>query len=56
MLRLTIRATDATAPPLLLALMTDRLSAGTTPPTAPARADPSRSEMNDAFANVMVEG
>lgn len=56
MLRLTIRATDASVPPLLLTLMTDRLSGGTTPlPTTP-RHDPSRNEISDAFANVMVEG
>lgn len=56
MLRLTIRATDASVPPLLLTLMTDRLSTGTTPlPTTP-RHDPSRNDISDAFANVMVEG
>jgi hypothetical protein len=56
MLRLTIRATDASVPSLLLALMTERLSSGTSQPAAPHRAETSRSEMNDAFANVMVEG
>lgn len=56
MLRLTIRATDASVPSLLLSLMVDRLSSGTTAAAAPTRSDPSRSEMNDAFANVMVEG
>ncbi|KFZ14559.1 hypothetical protein V501_03165 [Pseudogymnoascus sp. VKM F-4519 (FW-2642)] len=56
MLRLTIRATDASVPSLLLALMTDRLSSGTAQPATPHRAETSRSEMNDAFANVMVEG
>ncbi|KFY38419.1 hypothetical protein V494_04362 [Pseudogymnoascus sp. VKM F-4513 (FW-928)] len=55
MLRLTIRATDADVPALLLALMTDRLSSGTAQPVHSPRADPSRSEISDAFANVMVE-
>ncbi|KFY62352.1 hypothetical protein V497_02417 [Pseudogymnoascus sp. VKM F-4516 (FW-969)] len=56
MLRLTIRATDASVPSLLLSLMTDRLSTGTAFPPAQVRSQPSRGEMNDAFANVMVEG
>ncbi|OBT52788.1 hypothetical protein VE04_05164 [Pseudogymnoascus sp. 24MN13] len=38
MLRLTIRATDASVPSLLLALMTDRLSSGTAQPATPQRA------------------
>ena len=53
MVRLTVRATDETVPPVLLKLMVDRLSAGIL--TVPEKGlPPSMSEISDAFSNVMV--
>lgn len=53
MIRLTIRATDESVPPVLLKLMEDRLAAGVS--TRQERIDLSRRDITDAFANVMVE-
>ena len=54
MVRLTIRATDETVPPVLLKLMQERIAAGIStvvdkyvPPTA--------TEISDSFRNVMVD-
>jgi len=53
MIRLTVRATDETVSPILVKLMEDRLSVGVS--TAPEYiAPPTRSEISDTFANVMV--
>ncbi|RQM05385.1 hypothetical protein DH86_00001932, partial [Scytalidium sp. 3C] len=53
MIRLTIRATDETVSPILVKLMEDRLSVGVS--TSPeVVAPPTRAEISDAFANVMV--
>ncbi|KAK0706734.1 AP-2 complex subunit alpha-like protein [Lasiosphaeria miniovina] len=53
MIRLTIRATDDTLPPVLLKLMVERLSVGlsTTPEKFSA---PTASEITDSFRNIMV--
>ncbi|KAI1474924.1 hypothetical protein K445DRAFT_14341 [Daldinia sp. EC12] len=54
MVRLTIRATDESVPPVLLKLMQERISAGVS--TAPEfRPAPTRQEISDTFANVMVQ-
>jgi AP-2 complex subunit alpha len=54
MLRLTVRATEDTLPPLMLKMMVERLAMGVSvrpeqyePPTA--------SEISDTFRNVMVQ-
>jgi len=53
MYRLTIRATDEKVPPVLLKLMADKLTLGTS--TRPEKIEPpSRREINDTFANVLV--
>ncbi|KAI0131381.1 Adaptor protein complex AP-2 alpha subunit [Daldinia grandis] len=54
MVRLTVRATDESVPPVLLKLMEERLSVGisTTPEFRDA---PTRQEISDTFANVMVQ-
>jgi AP-2 complex subunit alpha len=53
MIRLTIRATDESVPPILIRVMEDRLSLGVS--TLPEVHDaPTRSEISDAFGNVMV--
>ncbi|KAK0634906.1 adaptin N terminal region-domain-containing protein [Bombardia bombarda] len=58
MLRLTIRATDESLPPVLLKLMEQRLangiSTGTDRFAAHASAAPTASEISDTFRNVMV--
>ncbi|KAI1657500.1 Adaptor protein complex AP-2 alpha subunit [Daldinia decipiens] len=54
MVRLTVRATDESVPPVLLKLMEERLSVGIS--TAPEFRDaPTRREISDTFANVMVQ-
>ncbi|KAK5998086.1 AP-2 complex subunit alpha-2 [Cladobotryum mycophilum] len=53
MIRLTIRATDDSVPPVMLKLMQERLAAGAS--TTPERPDPmSRQDISDSFAHVMV--
>ncbi|KAK3387588.1 adaptin N terminal region-domain-containing protein [Podospora didyma] len=53
MVRLTIRATDDTLPPVLLKLMVERISAGMS--TVPEKkTTPTASEISDTFKNVMV--
>lgn len=53
MVRLTIRATDDSVPPVLMKLMEDRIAQGVS--TAPERpVPPTVSEISDAFRNVMV--
>jgi AP-2 complex subunit alpha len=53
MLRLTIRATDESVPPILLKLMQTQLERGVS--TAQERPPPPTvSEISDAFRNVMV--
>jgi len=55
MVRLTIRATDETVPPVLFKLMEERLSAGMS--TAVERFNgPTRDEISEAFGSVMVTG
>ncbi|KOS22064.1 AP-2 complex subunit alpha-2 [Escovopsis weberi] len=56
MIRLTIRATDESVPPVLLKLIQERLAAGApTTPERPERPEPlSRQEISDTFAHVMV--
>lgn len=53
MIRMTIRATDGSVPPVLSALMQKRLSSGKLP--APEqRQPPTREEISNTFRNVMV--
>jgi AP-2 complex subunit alpha len=52
MIRLTIRATDDSVPAVLMKLMEERIGAGASPPQE--RQAPSRSDIDGAFANVMV--
>ncbi|PKS12222.1 hypothetical protein jhhlp_001521 [Lomentospora prolificans] len=55
MVRLTIRATDDIVPGILLKLMEERISAGlSTKPEMRGPQVPTRSEITDAFKNVMV--
>lgn len=54
MVRLTIRSTDETVPPILVKTMVDRLQVGQS--TQPEEfVAPSRREISDAFGNVLVE-
>ncbi|KAK9426242.1 putative AP-2 complex subunit alpha [Seiridium unicorne] len=53
MIRLTIRATDETVPPVLLKLVEDRLALGISK-KKPHVENPTRREISDAFSNVMV--
>ncbi|KAI1388205.1 Adaptor protein complex AP-2 alpha subunit [Hypoxylon trugodes] len=54
MVRLTVRATDESVPPVLLKLMEERISQGAS--TAPeVREGPSRQEISDTFGNIMVQ-
>jgi AP-2 complex subunit alpha len=54
MLRLTIRATDETVPPVLIKIMVDRLQIGQS--TQPEEfIAPTRREISDAFGNILVE-
>jgi AP-2 complex subunit alpha len=53
MVRLTIRATDETVPPVLFKLMEERLGVGMS--TAVEKYQPpTHAEISDAFGNVMV--
>lgn len=54
MIRLTIRATDETVPPVLLKLVQDRLALGISKKKPLQAEAPSRREISDAFSNVMV--
>jgi len=55
MVRLTIRATEESIPPVLLRLMVERISAGASS-SAPERREPrTESEIAEAFRNVMVK-
>ncbi|KAK3314714.1 adaptin N terminal region-domain-containing protein [Apodospora peruviana] len=55
MLRLTIRATEETLPPVLLKLMVERLAAGQATGTEKYHAPtPTASEISDSFRNIMV--
>jgi AP-2 complex subunit alpha len=53
MIRLTIRATDESVPPVLLKLMEERLSLGMSM-TSIVGHPPTRAEISEAFGNVMV--
>lgn len=54
MVRLTIRATDESVPPVLIKLMEERLAVGIS--TQPEmQLPPSRREISDAFGNILVE-
>ncbi|KAF3025474.1 hypothetical protein E8E14_003581 [Neopestalotiopsis sp. 37M] len=53
MIRLTIRATDETVPPVLLKLVQDRLALGISK-KKPLVEAPTRRDISDAFSNVMV--
>ena len=53
MVRLTIRATDETVPPVLLKLMQERLAAGIS--TVPEKyVPPTASDISQTFGNIMV--
>ena len=53
MVRLTIRATDESVPPVLIKLMEERLAVGVS--TQPEAFEaPTRREISDAFGNVLV--
>lgn len=54
MIRLTIRATDESVPPVLIKIMEERLQTGIS--TAPeVHEAPTRREISEAFGNVLVE-
>lgn len=54
MVRLTIRATDESVPPVLIKLMEERLAVGVS--TQPDMfLPPTRREISDAFGNILVE-
>jgi AP-2 complex subunit alpha len=53
MIRLTVRATDESVPPVLLKLMVERLSAGKST-MAEKHVAPTPREISEAFGNVMV--
>jgi AP-2 complex subunit alpha len=54
MVRLTIRATDESVPPVLAKIMEERLTVGVS--TQPEVQEPlSMREISDAFGNVLVE-
>jgi AP-2 complex subunit alpha len=54
MVRLTIRATDESVPPVLAKIMEERLTVGVS--TQPEVQEPlSRREVSDAFGNDLVE-
>ena len=54
MVRLTIRATDESVPPVLIKIMEERLAVGVS--TKPDTVEPpTRREISDAFGNVLVE-
>jgi AP-2 complex subunit alpha len=53
MVRLTLRATDESVPPIIVKLMEERLSVGIS--TQPeVHEGPTRREISEAFENVMV--
>lgn len=53
MVRLTIRATDDTLPPVLIKMMEERLAAGVS--IRPEKYEaPTASEISDSFRNIMV--
>ncbi len=53
MIRLTIRATDDSVPPILIKLMEERLAIGVS--TVPEEVQgPTRREISEAFGNVLV--
>jgi len=54
MVRLTIRATDESLPPVLLKLMQDRIAKGVSTVVQERYVPPTMSEISDAFRNVMV--
>ncbi|KAL2157794.1 hypothetical protein VTH06DRAFT_5062 [Thermothelomyces fergusii] len=54
MVRLTIRATDESLPPVLLKLMQERVSKGVSTVIQEKHVPPTVSEISDAFRNVMV--
>jgi AP-2 complex subunit alpha len=54
MIRLTIRATDESVPPVLLKIVEERLAVGFS--SAPVVDEgPTKREISDAFSNVMVD-
>ncbi|KAI0136806.1 adaptin N terminal region-domain-containing protein [Xylariales sp. AK1849] len=53
MIRLTIRATDESVPPVLLKLMVERLAVGVSTATT-LNEGPTKREISDAFSSVMV--
>ncbi|RDL40804.1 uncharacterized protein BP5553_00783 [Venustampulla echinocandica] len=53
MIRLTIRATDESVPPVLIKLMEERLATGESTHLEPIQ-PPTRREMSDAFGNILV--
>jgi AP-2 complex subunit alpha len=55
MVRLTIRATDDSLPPLLLKMMQERIAKGlSTVQERHAPPPPTMSEISDSFRNIMV--
>ncbi|KAI1506247.1 Adaptor protein complex AP-2 alpha subunit [Biscogniauxia marginata] len=53
MVRLTIRATDESVPPVLMKLMEERISAGMST-TPELREGPTRRDISETFSNIMV--
>lgn len=54
MVRLTIRATDDTLPPLLLKMMQERIAKGVSTVQERHVVPPTVSEISDSFRNIMV--
>ncbi len=55
MVRLTVRATDESVPPIVLKLMRERIAAGFS--TIPEKyMPPTASDISDSFRNIMVPG
>jgi len=55
MIRLTLRATDESVPPVLIRLMEERLAAGVST-EAEVVQPPTRREISESFSNVLVTG
>ena len=53
MVRLTVRATDETVPPIILKLMVERIGAGVSTVVEKYH-PPARSDISEAFSNIMV--
>lgn len=55
MVRLTLRATDESVPPVLIKLMEERLAVGVST-RQEFMMPPTRREISDVFGNILVDG